>query len=207
MTPTPTETPTPYYDLYLPLIAKSYPLPTPTPTPTNTPPPTKTPIPPTPPPCDELICNGGFETTECWSVGDTPRPAGYSTAVVHSDSWAMRLGITHQSDTESWSSIYQSVTIPGDAVSATLSFWYYPLCPDDGDDWQGAIIFNDTWGVLAWAMPKVCSDSQVWTHHTFDLTPYQGQTIIIYFNVYNDGVGNRKTAMYLDDVSVQACTD
>ena len=204
MTPTPTETPS-SYELYLPLITKSYPLPTPTPTPvpTDTPTPTST---PTQIPCDELIRNGGFETTECWIIGDTPRPAGYSTAVVRMGSWAMRLGITHQSDIASWSSIYQKVTIPGDAVSATLSFWYYPLCQDDVEhDWQAVIIYDQAWGILDWAMPKVCSNSQTWTNHTFDLATYKGQTIIIYFNVYNNGVGNRKTAVYLDDVSVQVC--
>jgi hypothetical protein len=120
----------------------------------------------------------------------------------------MRLGITQQSDIESWSSINQAVTIPSDAASATLSFWYYPICQDAlPDDWQAAIIFDQTWRLLAWAMPKVCSNSQNWTHHTFDLTSYRGQTIILYFNVYNNGVGNLKTAMYLDDVSVQVCTD
>jgi hypothetical protein len=35
--------------------------------------------------------------------------------------------------------------------------------------------------------------------------PYKGQTIILYFNVYNAGIGGLKTAMYLDDVSVQVC--
>ena len=120
----------------------------------------------------------------------------------------MRLGITDQSDTESYSSIYQEVTIPGDTVSATLSFWYYPLCQDTVEyDWQGVAIFDPDWSQppLAWAMPQVCSDSQTWTHHTFDLTPYKGQTIIVYFNVKNDGVDNLKTAMYVDDVSVQVC--
>ena len=118
----------------------------------------------------------------------------------------MRLGITDQSDAHSWSSVYQEVTIPGDAVSATLSFWYYPLCQDTlPSDWQAAIIYDETWELLDWVMPKACSDSQTWTYHTFDLTPYKGQTIMLYFNVYNNGVGNRKTAMYLDDVSVQVC--
>jgi hypothetical protein len=120
----------------------------------------------------------------------------------------MRLGITDQSDIESWSSIYQEVTIPGDAVSATLSFWYYPLCQDTVEyDWQGVAIFDPSWSQppLAWAMPQICSDSQTWTHRTFDLTAYRGQTIIVYFNVKNDGLDNLKTAMYLDDVSVQIC--
>ena len=200
-TSTPTETPT----------STSTPTLTPTPTATSTPTPTNTPTPTsTPPqiPCDELICNGGFETTECWTIGDTPRPAGYSTAAVRTDSWAMRLGITYLSDAKSYSSINQAVTIPADATSATLSFWYYPLCQDTVEhDWQAAIIYQpgDPWVFLAWAMPKVCSDSQAWTHHTFDLMAYKGQTIILYFNVSNNGGDNLKTAMYLDDVSVQAC--
>jgi len=118
----------------------------------------------------------------------------------------MRLGITHQSDGQSYSSVCQAVTIPEDATRATLSFWYYPLSQDAPRyDWQRAITYDHAWVVLDWAMPQVCSDSQTWTHHTLDLTPYRGQTIIVYFNVYNDGIGNRKTAMYLDDVLIQVC--
>ena len=119
----------------------------------------------------------------------------------------MRLGITDESDAYSYSSIYQEVDIPEDAASATLSFWYYPICQDAlPNDWQAAIIYDQTLShILAWAMPKVCSNNQTWTNHVFDLTPYKGQPIILYFNVYNNGVGNLKTAMYLDDVSVQVC--
>lgn len=118
----------------------------------------------------------------------------------------MRLGITYQAEAQSYSSIYQEVTIPASAVSATLSFWYYPICNDTPlYDWQEAIIFDTSWGIIIRPMPKMCSNSQTWTHLTFNLTPYKGQTIILYFNVYNDGIGGLKTATYLDDVSVQVC--
>jgi len=118
----------------------------------------------------------------------------------------MRLGITDQSDAQSYSSVYQQVTIPAHAASATLSFWYYPICQDAFPyDWQEVIIFSQSWGFITRAMGKICSNSQTWTHHTFNLAAYKGQAIILYFNVYNDGLGNRKTAMYLDDVSVQVC--
>jgi len=154
-----------------------------------------------------LIRNGGFETAEDWTNwirGNTACPAAYSTAVVHSGSWSMRLGITDQDDAKTYSSVYQTVAIPDSAASAMLSFWYYPLCQDYTAeyDWQEVIIFNDAWQVMDRAMRRICSDSQAWTHHTFDLSAYKGQTIILYFNAYNDGIGNRKTAMYLDDVSV-----
>jgi len=126
-------------------------------------------------------------------------------AVFRSGSWSMRLGITDESDVESWSSVYQAMTIPGNAASATLSFWYYPLSEDAIEhDWQEALILDVNLTFLARVM-KVNSNSKTWTHHTFDLTAYKGQTIIVYFNVYNNGVGNLKTAMYLDDVSVQIC--
>jgi uncharacterized lipoprotein YddW (UPF0748 family) len=115
----------------------------------------------------------------------------------------MRLGITYQSDAESYSSVYQEITIPEDAARVTLSFWYYPLSQDSIDyDWQEALILDTNLNFLVRVM-KVNSDSQIWTYHTFDLTLYKGQTIILYFNVYNDGLDNLKTAMYLDDVSVQ----
>jgi uncharacterized lipoprotein YddW (UPF0748 family) len=117
----------------------------------------------------------------------------------------MRLGITNQSDAKSYSSIYQTITISANAASTMLSFWYYPLCQDYTVeyDWQEVILYTQSWGFITRVMPKMCSNSQTWMHHTFDLTSYKGQTIILYFNVYNDGIGNRKTAMYLDDVSVQ----
>ena len=118
----------------------------------------------------------------------------------------MRLGITYQTDVQSYSASYQTVTIPANAASATLSFWYYPICQDTPSyDWQEVILWNQSWGLITRPMQKMCSNSQTWTHHTFDLTAYKGQTVILYFNVYNDGLGNLKTAMYLDDVSVEVC--
>jgi bacillopeptidase F (M6 metalloprotease family) len=118
----------------------------------------------------------------------------------------MRLGITYLGDAQSYSSIYQAVTIPASAASATLSFWYYPICQDSYPyDWQEMIIYTSSWGFITRPMGKICSNSQTWTHYTYDLSAYKGQTIILYFNVYNDGVGCLKTAMYLDDVSVQVC--
>ncbi len=114
----------------------------------------------------------------------------------------MRLGITDQTDAYSYSTISQQVVIPFDASYATLSFWYYPLSQDViAHDWQEALILDANYRRLAEVM-KVNSNNQTWTRHTFDLLSYRGQTITIYFNVYNDGGSGLKTAMYLDDVSV-----
>ncbi len=155
-------------------------------------------------PPTELIVNGGFEEDDdAWKSGWTPRPAAYSTEVVHSGARSMRLGITDQSDAYSYSSISQKVTIPFDAYYATLSFWYYPLSQDSIEhDWQEALILDANLNNVLAQVMKVNSNSQTWTYHTFDLLPYRGQTIAINFKVHNDGEGGLKTAMYLDDVSV-----
>ena len=47
------------------------------------------------------------------------------------------------------------------------------------------------------------SNSQSWTYVTFDLTPYKGQTVQLYFNVHEDGDSyGYLTYMYLDDIAI-----
>src|SRR5206468_6772924 len=48
---------------------------------------------------------------------------------------------------------------------------------------------------------KVCSNAQTWTKVYFNLLPYKGQTIRIYFNDHGNG-NNLLTYMFLDDVTV-----
>ncbi len=48
------------------------------------------------------------------------------------------------------------------------------------------------------------NDSQVWTNVQFDLHDYAGDTILLQWGTYNDG-GGGITAMYVDDVTLQAC--
>src|SRR5271165_4510165 len=48
---------------------------------------------------------------------------------------------------------------------------------------------------------KTASDTETWTHLDFDLTPYKGQTVQLYFNVHEDGYDD-PTYMYVDDISI-----
>jgi hypothetical protein len=50
---------------------------------------------------------------------------------------------------------------------------------------------------------RVQNDGQ-WHKVTYDLSPYKGMRINLYFNTINDGDGQR-TWMYVDDVSVNVC--
>ena len=123
----------------------------------------------------------------------------------------------------SYSSARQAVTIPADAISATLRFWLYPMSAESpanpafparplASTIQDAILSNDAQyvlildesdqriGTLIWQR----RDDRMWTFHQFDLDHYADQTIKLQFGVYNDG-WDGVTAMYVDDVSLEVC--
>lgn len=192
--PTPTEIGTP-----MPTTPTSA---TPTATSTNTP------VPPTPSPspspnCRELIVNGDFETDTGWDIPKTAYSAGYSTTQALSPVRSMRLGIESGANIYSHSSAKQTITIPSDASSAILRFWYYPVSGDTVNDWQAALITNE-YGAVLDSVLWVRSDTRAWTPITYTLNAYLGQTIRVHFEVKNDGAGGL-TCMYVDDVSVEVC--
>jgi bacillopeptidase F (M6 metalloprotease family) len=97
--------------------------------------------------------------------------------------------------------ITQNISVP--SGTQTLTFYYWPSTTDSITyDWQEAQIRNTAGSTLASVM-KVCSNAQAWQKVTFDMTPYAGTTVQLYFNVHGDGYGDL-TYMYLDDVSVSA---
>ncbi|MCA9958935.1 MAG: carboxypeptidase regulatory-like domain-containing protein [Anaerolineales bacterium] len=197
---------------------------TPTPTPTNTPAPTPTSTPTataTPPACNNLINNGGFETAAGWEIGNTLYPAAYDTAVIHSGSRAMRVGIINPADNiETYSSTWQYVTIPANSASATLTVWLYPvsgesfwvapknwvtpLIPEESmaDDSQFIIVYDQD-NVQHTLLFQRRND-RVWLVYQYDMMPFAGQTIRLYFGVFNNGFSG-VTGMYVDDVSLQLC--
>jgi hypothetical protein len=202
-------------DVSLQVCQGGAPLPTPTtpPIPPSTSTPTVTPTtPPTPPspptptqlpaPCPELIRNGGFETGEGWEMPNTPRPAVYTTAQVHSGSRAARLGIEDAShNVYSFSSVQQVVAIPAGATGARLSFWYQAQAGDSGD--YGYVMLRDA--AQAWHILSIIRQPPPgWQRVEVDVSPYAGQTVLLRFGARNDGQG-AVMAVYLDEVSLLAC--
>jgi len=176
-----------------------------------------------------MVGNGGFEADSDWTFEEDslcPAPAAYSMSTAHGGLRSLRLGILPPTpDAQTLSAAYQAIFIPVDAVSAELSFWYKPYTEDDewtssssdgpdgsgeepvsdgARDCQEALILDASRGVLDTVF-RFNSNAQTWTHITHDLTPYRGQTIYLYFNVYNNGWWERRTWMFVDDVSVNAC--
>jgi len=157
--------------------------------------------------CEELVKNGDFETYGDWVIPTTAFTADYSTAEAHSGMQSMRLGIPPgYFDGYAYSSIYQDVTIPSGASSATLSFWYKPYTQDwSGWDRQQVLLYDTSW-VLRDRVLSVHSNSGTWTQHTVDVSSYTGETLRLYFSVYNNPYRYYgRTWMYVDEVSLQWC--
>jgi len=149
-----------------------------------------------------VLSNAGFESgsLDCWTIGGV-FPAAITTLQAHSGSFSAQLGATGLPEPNGDSWMYQTVTVPGSMQTPTLSFWYWPWTNDTLQyDWQEAQI-RDTSGNIRAQVFKTASNAQSWTQITFDLTPYKGQTVQIYFNSHEDGYGN-PTYMYVDDVSI-----
>lgn len=172
-----------------------------------TPSPTATPAvpPPSPGTCGDLIQNGGFEEgTTGWVFGDTPKPAAVSEAQVHSGQNAVRLGSRSDGDARSYSSVWQTLSLPSDVLTATLSFWAYRLTDDtDGGDSQVALVLDDGYRIRQRPLRGVVQEEK-WVRIEKDLTTYAGWTLRLYFNVFNDGDGN-STSLYVDDVELEVC--
>ncbi len=154
--------------------------------------------------CREWLQNGDMEGDTGWIFPVTAATGGYSTDVAYSPNRSARLGITTGAHVTAMSSMRQTVSLPSEG-HMVLSWHVYPLSrPQDTADRQMAALFNaDATAELRRLWSDVRAD-EAWLHCSYDIGGFRGQTITVYFGVRNDGL-NGKTAMYVDDVSLQVC--
>ena len=132
-----------------------------------------------------------------------------STSQAHSGSGSALLGVVQPAIAPAGdSNVSQTVAIPS-GTTTTLTFWYWPATTDQicsGSsctfDWQEAQIRSTSGATLA-SVFKSNSNAQKWTQVTFDMTPYAGQNVVLWFNVHQDQSNPPDdTWMYLDDVTL-----
>ncbi len=155
--------------------------------------------------CYELVADGEFESGDEWILGVTRLTPQYVSNAQHSGNRSLSLGLDQGVNVESYSSARQLVSLPGESESITLSFWAYTTTNDTGTgDYVEAVLLDASGLVLAkpWHEP---SDTEAWQQFVFDLTPWAGRTVQLYFNVYNDGLDGT-SRMLLDDVSLTGCS-
>ncbi len=157
----------------------------------------------------ELVINGGFESgLSGWvSLGDFYADPGFP----HPHSGARYAYLTNADGTPGnslYGTLYQEVSIPSSATSATLTFWYNITTQETGSashDVLNVTIKDSVGQYLATVAVFSNKDSQpigVYSQESFDMTPYVGQTIRIHFLGTTDG--SLPTVFRIDDVSILA---
>jgi phospholipase C len=152
-----------------------------------------------------LVQNGSFSTGSFadWTDGGPVTPT-ITSAETHSSSYSALLGQTTTPEVDGTSYIYQTVSIPSSAKTATLSFWYWPGTNDDIDYAYQECLIQSSSGSTEATVMKVCSNAQAWTEVTYNLSKYIGKTIRLYFGVHGNGYSPDYIYMYLDGITITA---
>ncbi|MBV7330231.1 hypothetical protein KFU94_18670 [Chloroflexi bacterium TSY] len=155
--------------------------------------------------CQNLLTNGDVEGSGGWRFGRTPSPGAIIDAPIHGGARAIQLGVPADGANRfSHSTAYQSVTIPVDAEQATLSYWERSSGAGDGTDYRELLLLRTNFTVLRLLDRNKASGTEQWKEQRFDLSAFRGQTIVLYFNVFNNGSGSRMVN-YLDDMMLSTC--
>ena len=132
--------------------------------------------------------------------------ANYTTDEVHSGSRSLRVGIVDASkNVAGYSEARQRVTVSWNCKTCLVRFWLYPTGGTiDNKDIQIVSLLDNNLKQKE-RLVTMRSNSSKWEFYEFDLTKYRGQTVWLYFGVYNDGKGS-VLGMYVDDVSMPCAT-
>ncbi len=174
---------------------------TPSSTPTVTPTATEIPV-----GCQNLLQNSGFETTSPaqWSFQGA-YPGRIVTAPAYAGERAAQIGVpTAAGNMAAYSTAYQSVDVPTWPTSVTLTFWEQPNGTGDGSDVREVRLLRSNLSTLATLNADRSSGNGEWQPRTFDITQYKGQTLFVYFSLYNNGSGTQRWS-YLDEVMLTVC--
>lgn len=154
--------------------------------------------------CQELLANGDLETSGGWIFGQTPAPGTIIDTPVHAGAFALRLGIAGGNNTMAFSTGYQIVSLPADANQIVLTYWERPGMTGDSNDYREVLALRPNFTTLRSLERITGAGNDQWAQRTFDITDLRGQSIAIYFNVYNNG-SSATLVNYLDDLSLQSC--
>ena len=158
--------------------------------------------------CPEALDDGGFEASTGdtsnphWTVSDNAKFLNTPGGGHGGSDWVGLLGYTGDPAT---GDLWQEVSVPADASSATLSFWY-----QDWDDGAFALDVDvtDGGGATLVDLPDLTSSSGGWQQysHTFtsgELTAIAGQATRLRFHIHDVSAVED---VAIDDVSWQICT-
>jgi hypothetical protein len=150
----------------------------------------------------QLLGNPGFETGTAapWSASAGIIDSSASPAA-HAGSWKAWLdgyGSAHTDD------LYQQVTVPAAACSATFTFWLQITTAETTTtvayDTLTVTVRNTAGTVLGTLATYSNLNAAGWTQKSFDLSAYKGQTIRLQFHGVEDS--SLQTSFLIDDAAV-----
>jgi len=160
------------------------------------------PPPPPPPSGSQLFVNPGFESGNTAWTADTGVITNSTSRPARTGSWYAWLNGYGTSNTDF---LYQTVTIPSTATSATLSFYIRidsaETTTTTAYDRLTVTIRNTSNTVLqTLATYSNLNKNSTYVLKTFDVSAYRGQTIRVYFNGTEDS--SLQTSFVIDDTAL-----
>jgi len=154
--------------------------------------------------CQELLVNGNLEAIGGWTFAATAAPGSIVDDPVHAGAFAIRLGIAAGTNAQTYSTAYQTIALPAAAEQIVLTYWERPGATGDSVDYREVLALRPNLSVLRSLERSTGAGNDAWTQRSFDISDLRGQSIVLYFNVYNNGSG-ATLVNYLDDLSLQSC--
>jgi len=157
------------------------------------------------PVCEDKIKNGGFDTGTFayWATSGSPQ---VTSSLWHTGGYSAILGAAANDD----SSVYQGITLPAGASSATLTFWRFIYTQDEmTNPWDYLKVeARDSGGTVLATLLTLDNRNAgpSWVKSTVDLMAYPalfGKTIRLAFHATNDVA--LPTSFYIDDVKLEVC--
>ena len=157
----------------------------------------------------ELITNDSFSSgISGWTQQGVDSWAGTNLTNYRTSPGYAALGVdsTGTPKNSADGALYQTVSIPPNATTATLSFWYYITTNETSStayDYLYVTVRDSSGNFLAYAATLSNVDKTTgYVQKTFNLSPYIGQTIRIRFGATTNS--SNTTTFRIDDVSVIA---
>lgn len=151
----------------------------------------------------QLLVNPGFESGNVsWSAASSGDITSSATYAPHSGSWYAWLGGWSTAHTD-W--MYQTVTIPSTATTASLTFYLRVTTAETTTTTAYDTLkvqLRDTSNNVLTQLVSLSnlSASCCYAQKSFDLSAYRGQTVRVYYEATNDN-GNQ-TSFLVDDAAV-----
>lgn len=151
----------------------------------------------------QIFANPGFESGNVsWTVASSGDITTSTTYAPRTGSWYAWLGGWSSTHTDT---MYQTVTIPSTATTATLTFYLRVTTAETTTttayDTLKVQVRNTSNSVLQQLVTlSNLSASCCYAQKSFDVSAYRGQTVRIYFEAYNDA--SLQTSFLVDDTAL-----